>query len=77
MSYTFDAPFGNEIKTIVISRPNGAGFQYNLMIDSYFNGQIVKMMDGWHVYFNSNQFTSADADALLELMSAQNLLDDL
>lgn len=77
MSYTFDAPFGNEMRTVVISRPSGAGNHYHLMINKYYNGQICKMIDGWHVYFNSDDFTSADADALLELMSAKNLLDGL
>lgn len=49
----FTAPFGNDRKTIRISRPFGGSTNYSIHIDNYFQGEIFPSGDSWDGYLNS------------------------
>lgn len=66
MGIVFFAAFGDEDKKVDISAPLGGGGSYHIMIDNYYRGAVCKMSDGWHVYFNSDEWTMDDQQAILE-----------
>jgi len=65
----FDAAFGNETKHVELSQPSGGSGGYFIMIDRYYFGSINHTMRGWRVYFNSDEFTAADAEILIDMVA--------
>ncbi|WP_316828092.1 hypothetical protein [Pedobacter miscanthi] len=68
----FKAAFGDEIKNVELSQPNGGSGSYDIMIDRFYRGSINHTMDGWKVYFNTDQFTAADAEILIDTVAQIN-----
>lgn len=70
MDITFNGYFDGKVKTVRLSQPKGAASRnYYIMIDNCVYGQTNMMSDGWRVFFNKpEQFTTADADVLIEIV---------
>lgn len=65
----FDAIFGKQTKYVELLQPSGDSGDYVILIDRLYQGEINKTKDGWRVYFNSDQFTAADADILIDMIA--------
>jgi hypothetical protein len=60
--------YGNEMKTVVITQPNGAGGSFQILIDKFYQGVLLKAQGEWKVYLNSrSQLTSDDISILTDL----------
>ncbi|MGN7988680.1 hypothetical protein ACTJKC_15130 [Pedobacter sp. 22226] len=68
----FKAAFGDEIKDVELSQPNGGGSGYHILVDKFYRGSIHQSIGGWRVDFNTDQFTAADADILIDLVAQVN-----
>jgi len=58
----FTGCFGGESKTVVLKSTNGGGSEDNfqVMIDNYYQGQIMKRDGNWKWLNQPSQFTSDD-----------------
>jgi len=65
----FKAAFGDETKQVELSQPSGGGSSYFIMIDNFYKGSINLTMHGWRVYLNSDDFTAADAEILIDMVA--------
>ena len=62
-----------EIDTVLghveVSAPMGAGNIYHVMIDKYYNGQIINTARGWQVYLHPSTILDGnDISVILELI---------
>ena len=65
-SIEIDTLFGIKPAHIEISAPMGAGGGYQIMIDNYYNGEIIKTANyGWQVYLHPKTILQGDDVAVI------------
>jgi hypothetical protein len=62
-SIEFDAPFGDKTRHIKLSA-NGTG-GYQILIDKYYHGEIVKVNGEWKAHLNGKSFLTGDEITIL------------
>lgn len=68
-TFKLNTLFGEEPAHIEISAPMGAGNVYHVIIDKYYNGQIINTSRGWQVYLNPKTILQGDdVSVILELI---------
>ncbi|WP_146217415.1 hypothetical protein [Chitinophaga sp. S165] len=69
MKIEFEAHFGHETKTIELVAPSGGGQGYQLMIDKYYQGRLIKTQGKWVGKFNPGcDLTVDDINILGEMI---------
>lgn len=56
----FLACYGDKIKTVEIAQALGAGDSYQILIDRYYHGTIIKQRGEWVAHLNSRSNLTAD-----------------
>jgi hypothetical protein len=68
-SIEIDTFFGDQPVHVEIAAPMGAGNIYHVMINKFYNGQIINTVRGWQVYLNPKTILQGDdAAVILELI---------
>jgi hypothetical protein len=67
----FETPWqaGDQRRTLTVSMVSGAGMQFYVFLDMYFQGQVLRRNGQWVGYFNNNLFTAEDVEILGEMIS--------
>lgn len=60
---------GDQRRTLTVSMVSGAGMQFHVFLDMYYQGQVFLRNDRWVGYFNNNLFTAEDVEILGEMIS--------
>jgi hypothetical protein len=69
----FTATIGEDHMQVKLSEPQGASAGYQVLIDQWLQGTLVKADQGWVAHLNRKSIlTSADIDILGELIDAAN-----
>jgi hypothetical protein len=61
----FDAPFGDKSRHIKLSSNSSGGGGYQILIDKYYHGEIVKVNDEWKARLNDKSFLTGDDITIL------------
>lgn len=61
-------PFGDDRKKVYISHNQAGSGGYQLLIDSYYQGDLVKKNGAWLLLSNTNNLTADDIQILGELI---------
>ena len=57
-SIEFDAPFGDKPRHIKLSSDNTGGYQ--ILIDNYYHGKIIKVNGEWRAHLNDKSDLTGD-----------------
>lgn len=66
----FTAYFGDEQKTVRISHVNTGSGGYQVLIDNYYYGDLIKRNGEWILLSNTNKLTMDDIQALGEMIDS-------
>lgn len=72
---SIEVPFTVGAKQCILklSQPLGAGGGYQISVDNWYQGQVVKTLHGWRVYLNSNsELSPEDCQVILEAVERGN-----
>lgn len=62
-------PFGNEYKSVKIIENSMGGGNYQIMIDNYYQGDVVKIRGKWQAHLNNkSELTIDDIQLLSEIV---------
>jgi hypothetical protein len=71
-----DTHFGNTPTHVELSTPTGAGGSFQVVIDKYYNGSLIKTERyGWQVHLHSNTILQGDDVAVIIELIETNLND--
>ena len=71
-----DTFFGDKQVHIEVSAPLGGGGSYRVMINKYYNGDIMKSsIYGWQIHLHPNTMLQGDDVAVIIDLIEQNLMD--
>ncbi|ASU34433.1 hypothetical protein [Mucilaginibacter xinganensis] len=71
---SFSASFGDEIKQVTIIDVNKGSGGYQLLIDKYYYGDIIKVNGEWHLHSSTNLLTLDDIQAIGEIIENKKAL---
>ena len=64
-----DTYFGDKPTHVEIAAPMGAGGIYHLMVDKYYNGQVMKSHNGWRIQLHpTTTLQGDDVVVIIELL---------
>jgi len=71
-SIEINTTFGERPSIVEITAPMGAGNVYQVIVDKYYNGQIINTTRGWQVYLNPKTILRGDdVSVILELIERE------
>lgn len=70
----FTATYGDEKKNVKITEPNGTGGGFQVFIDDYYQGMLMKLNNEWVGHLNDkSQLSPDDISALGDIIDKENL----
>jgi hypothetical protein len=72
-SITLICDFAGDKKTVEVTQPNGASGAWHVMIENYFQGQIVKNNGEWVAYLQKGTIlTGDDVSVVIDMIEKES-----